>query len=461
MAISRMQQPRQMYGLGSFVKKAVKGITGAVKSVAKSPLGLAALGIGGAGLFGMGPLSQLASSSLGTTLAGLKSSPLITGASKFFGGEKTFGKTAAMFGLGGLGAAALQAAGLDTENPNEMPRDVESLKGYLRSGYLKLNPGARPEDVDAFVEANTREYAANGGRIGYADGTSFQRKALEKKGYSDTMQNMTPKEISQLYDSVMGTFSRRFQAYGGRIGYNEGTDFQKWLEGKQKFEQGQNAEQLYKEYLEDKRRQKIAEQKTMAANGGRIGFFKGAQADARGRPPFMNPTMNTDGYGRMVNSITGELLSNFGKELPKEKSGDTPIMPIIAFTTGTNAVDDRGIDIMPSMPMYGFDNALNNKSKYDTRFGLDQNVVDYLNQSLPDISGIDFIDENFNGIDDRKEAAYGGRMQYAFGSPEENAMKASGIMGLPQRVNQAGVKELDLRDSGGFIPPVGVKEKGR
>jgi hypothetical protein len=237
-------------------------------------------------------------------------------AKNFLGGEKTFGKTAAMFGLGGLGAAALQAAGLDTDNPNEMPRDVESLKGYLRSGYLKLNPEARPEDVDAFVEANTREYSANGGRIGYADGTSFQRKALEKKGYSDTMQNMTPKEISQLYDSVMGTFSRRFQAYGGRIGYNEGTDFQKWLEGKQKFEQGQNAEQLYKEYLEDKRRQKVAEQKTMAANGGRIG--------------------------------------------------------------------------------------------------------------------------------------------YAFGDVVD---QASGIMGLPQRVNQAGVKELDLRDSGGFIPPVGVKEK--
>jgi hypothetical protein len=48
MAISRMQQPRQMYGLGSLVKKAVKGITGAVKSVAKSPLGKAALLAGGA-----------------------------------------------------------------------------------------------------------------------------------------------------------------------------------------------------------------------------------------------------------------------------------------------------------------------------------------------------------------------------------------------------------------------------
>jgi hypothetical protein len=598
MAISRMQQPRQMYGLGSLVKSITKGVKGAVKGVvdvAKSPLGLAA--IASFVPFGGQTLLQRGMGLFGKEGFGLPQ--ILSKGKDFFGGEKTFGKTAAMFGLGGLGAAALQAAGLDTENPNEMPRDVESLKGYLRTGYMKLNPNAEEDEINQFVEANIREYAAT----------------------------------------------------GGRIGYNEGTDFQKWLEGKQKFEQGQNAEQLYKEYLEDKRRQKIAEQKTMAANGGRIGFFKGAQADARagrgamspgtsmsggfrgggdgggnkdttpkiseivknisnlsnvpafekisnlesryglgssglpsrarhmaamnvlsnalsktglgvamgipsklagdmgafgmglineipalgrgltkenlseigedivdnfrgtfltpntmtteqiysnvygrpgvrqggrmqyglgdlvrgssmvqpvpnskgdpmrGRPPFMNPTMHTDGYGRMVNSITGELLSNFGKELPKEKSGDTPIMPITAFTTGTNAVDDRGIDIMPSMPMYGFDNALNNKSKYDTRFGLDQNVVDYLNQSLPDISGIDFIDENFNGIDDRIEQAYGGRMQYAFGSPEENAMKASGIGGLPLNQNPAGITELDLRDSGGFIPPVGVKEK--
>ena len=33
MPISRMQQPRQMYGPGSFVKKAVKGVTGAVKKL--------------------------------------------------------------------------------------------------------------------------------------------------------------------------------------------------------------------------------------------------------------------------------------------------------------------------------------------------------------------------------------------------------------------------------------------
>ena len=42
---------------------------------------------------------------------------------------------------------------------------------------------------------------------------------------------------------------------------------------------------------------------------------------------------------------------------------------------------------------------------------------------------------------------------------EENAMQASGIMNLPLNQNPAGVTELDLRETGGFIPPVGVKEK--
>ena len=56
--------------------------------------------------------------------------------------------------------------------------------------------------------------------------------------------------------------------------------------------------------------------------------------------------------------------------------------------------------------------------------------------------------------------ADGGRIGFAYGdTAEDNAMQASGIMGLPINENPAGVKELDLRETGGFIPPVGVKEK--
>ena len=56
------------------------------------------------------------------------------------------------------------------------------------------------------------------------------------------------------------------------------------------------------------------------------------------------------------------------------------------------------------------------------------------------------------------EMADGGRVMRAFGS-DELVEKASGIEGLPININSKGVKELDLRETGGFIPPVGVKEK--
>ena len=54
---------------------------------------------------------------------------------------------------------------------------------------------------------------------------------------------------------------------------------------------------------------------------------------------------------------------------------------------------------------------------------------------------------------DRFRAARGGD------TPEENAMQAAGIEGLDLNINPKGITELDMRETGGFIPPVGVKEK--
>jgi len=58
-------------------------------------------------------------------------------------------------------------------------------------------------------------------------------------------------------------------------------------------------------------------------------------------------------------------------------------------------------------------------------------------------------------IEGRGLAAIGGKMDTA----SDNAMQAAGIEGLPLRQNPKGVKELDLRETGGFIQPVGIKEK--
>ena len=62
--------------------------------------------------------------------------------------------------------------------------------------------------------------------------------------------------------------------------------------------------------------------------------------------------------------------------------------------------------------------------------------------------------------------ANGGRMGYAMGnSVQEGIMAAPQIanqIGMPvgnPRMNEGGVPELDYRDEGGFVPPIGIKER--
>ena len=76
MAISSMQQPRQMYGLGSFVKK----ITRPIKKVLKSPLGKAALL--GAGAYGLNRFG-IGSSAFGKGFMGNISNPFASGKTNF------------------------------------------------------------------------------------------------------------------------------------------------------------------------------------------------------------------------------------------------------------------------------------------------------------------------------------------------------------------------------------------
>jgi len=154
---------RAQYGLGSLVKSVGKGIKGVVKgvakgvkSVAKSDLGKAALAA--AALYYGGP----------------KVKGFFEGMSlPSFGLSKKGQGTLASFAIGSLGSAALSAAeagGLDSSDPNAEV-DLDSLTGYLTRGYKNLNPNATDEEVFQFVQENTAEYRAMGGRIGYAMGT--------------------------------------------------------------------------------------------------------------------------------------------------------------------------------------------------------------------------------------------------------------------------------------------------
>ena len=311
MTISRGLQPRQQYGLGSFVKKITKG----AKNIVKSPLGKAALlGLGAYGLSASGGFKSLLgnfSSQLGPQVTKGKGLLGLIGKGKnFIANMGLGGKTLGMFGLGALGSKLF--SGPQQQMGGE--RDVSALRNYLTEGYRNL--AYDEKEIPELVEKNL---LAAGGRVEYADGTE-DPDDLYSKSYVRVIELM---DEGYDFGSAVKKYmeeTRDKKAMGGRIGYSDGTEFEKYLKGREEFDKKRNAEELYKEFLENKRRQKVAEQKTMAANGGRIG--------------------------------------------------------------------------------------------------------------------------------------------YAFGNkPEQNAIQAAGIEGLPLNQNPAGVTELDLRDSGGFIPPVGVKEK--
>ena len=137
MAISRMQQPRQLYGLGSLVKSIGK----TVKKVIKSPIGKAALiGLGGAGLMGMGPLSGLGGigSRIGGALFGGSALPPSMGLGKTTGIlSSLMGKIpGGGYTLGAIGSI-LAASGMSPEEIEATKRDPEKVKIYLRDYFSK------------------------------------------------------------------------------------------------------------------------------------------------------------------------------------------------------------------------------------------------------------------------------------------------------------------------------------
>ena len=255
--------------------KASKFVAGAAKGLAKSPTGIALTAgtmtdilPGGKPFLGLGSLKG----SMGT----------IPGFSKALGLKEgaDFANTAKVFAGGSLLGGLLNQAE-EEGDPEGITRDVGALRSKLINAYKNQRTFSDAADEDAAI---------------------LEQVDIDLSEYNQDM-------------------NRANAAYGGRMSYAGGTEFEEYLKGREEFNKKQNAEQLYKEFLENKRRQKVAEQKTMAANGGRIGFARG-----------------------------------------------------------------------------------------------------------PD-------------------------------NPEQNAIQAAGIMNLPLNQNPAGVTELDLRETGGFIPPVGVKEK--
>jgi len=166
--------PREQFGIGSFVKKAVKKVTGAVKDVASSDIGKAAL-LAGAGMYagGLGPFAS-GSSMFGGRLAGMAGSGFLSGAgsSLFTGAGKMLSKKGIQGALvkggalAGLTGFLTSQYGIPEEEQEELLSDPSEKAKYLRMYYTNLNPNAGSDEIETFV----RDNAAMGGRMGYALG---------------------------------------------------------------------------------------------------------------------------------------------------------------------------------------------------------------------------------------------------------------------------------------------------
>jgi len=239
MAISRMQEPRQLYGLGSLVKK----ITKPIKKVFKSPIGKAALiGLGGYALgggFGAGgfKFGNIPGFTAGKNF--LFGSPLgyktASGSVARSGGlfSKLKGLSGTTKGILGLGAGAGLLGGLfakqEDETEEEYQARIEQLGPYLKQYYSNVgdtfgDQAVSPQEIEDFVTSQSIEYqgAKDGGIIGAGGVTPEEMKKIKKsaeyKGWK-RMYEMNPDAASghEKHSEFLNVYKRVKKAEGGEV----------------------------------------------------------------------------------------------------------------------------------------------------------------------------------------------------------------------------------------------------
>ena len=437
MAISRMQEPRQQYGLGSIVKKAVRG----VKKIAKSPLGKAAI-LGGLSMipFGATNTSLLgrASSGIGSMFKAGKANLAsrfapnfvmnrdgpVQGKAGFFSKLNPFGKnfdakTAFLTGGAGLVAAPFLMDAFAPEEVEEEVTDVMDV-GAIRQSARDYYQGLGGKDLafmpqKQYVQKNF--YAADGGRAGYANGMMVEDEEEEFIRSNAGMTRRQPKAFlnmgggagqAQAEQMLMAEYVK-YKNKGGTLSFEQ---FVKAVMQQQEPE-GAGMEQP----------QAVA----MAANGGRIGYAGGQLVSPSGdgsRPGYAGPLdffkNLKSGFGQIFSGETQAFLGDdqekINEILVKKGYGvDLPEDTINMIIDGYK----RGADLDTIAALAGTDK--------DTVSG----IIDMLSVGI-------------------EKKAYGGRI----------GKQEGGIMATDEasEMIDMGGMEKDYRETGGFVE-MGGKER--
>ena len=477
--------PREQALLGGIKKAAKKAVKG-VKKIAKSPIGKAALlyaGTAGLGALGAKLGSGVTGSGFGllkpgNVLANLGASKAFladkflgpqmvdtggevfrkgTPFSKFLGiGDGKMGNIGKLATLGVVSTFLTKTLGMPEEQAEaELARDPSK---YLELYYRNLNPNATEEEVIEFVTTNTSEYAA-GGRVGFANGD----EVIEEEGLPmlRTMPEFKGDEVRPVDMMMAGPVlppdpTQPVNPFGPKPG-DFGIEEDIPIKMASNLENDKILEALFEKYLDmglspkdaakaaqeefDRMsKRKMESTRGVAALGGRIGFDEGTDEKIKMIKDMLSRGADDD----TIMTITGASQAEIDQIKNSKAMGGR-----MGFDKGTKK---RGLQSLmeEEQRLPSILDELDDDDDYGDKiviltydkFGRSQLKLVPKSEAMPE-GAVDIP---------RRGKAKGD-------TASMNAMQAAGVEGLPVRQNPKGVKELDLRKTGGFIPPVGIKEK--
>ena len=416
---------RAQYGLGSLVKSVKKAVKGVVSGVKDNPL-LAAAALnfapmlgGGQPFFGLGGLKGSVKT-FGNPLSFLNLSDGVSKTDKAMDALKVGGAGAVITGL------LSQKEELNTGDPDDANRRAEVIE-QLKVQFSRLYPKGEnesPEDYDvritAMVDAADDSTIpvgnmAEGGRIGFGGGSDMGTVA-------DSKGNVGPSK-----GGYQGGGTGPVERPGG--GGNGGPS---------------GPPEIKKSIFDKIRRNPIFRTVSPFVNPFSIGMSQ--------IPPKVQQAM---GIGSLIKNIGNFIFTPAGAA-----EFDMEAFQKAGAEKGFLGMND---ELEAMQKYYDFAQKQKAMGKDPAAIRDSANIGSALYGIDMDLVPETFLQTEEDFTKQKSPMSFfnlGGRAGYAMGdSASENAMQAAGIEGLPVRQNPKGVKELDLRKTGGFIPPVGVKEK--
>ena len=326
------------------------------------------------------------------------------------------------------------------------------------------------------------DFAGDAFEAAKTGGTSLKESLVDKirRGDADDIKEIVEKKDK---DGGVGSFAKFFLGPDGKFQFSDITDFlsdpKKTIPAgmlftyiKEKFFPGEKEEDPYDKYLAERKsdvenylrlygpqdfrrdvpnnpftEEEIEQfvydntpeyRRDTAASGGimsvpRENYFLGSMRDMFKR---RNSVVAPSGERRsMEKGLDPEIVLQLFKDKFKGGMGSGKAMPLAKALPRTisNTVTEEDIEEVMKKPM----------SPRSFNFPMMQKEDE---GGLGELIAMALRNANF----DRVNRAYGS---------DDKVERASMIEDLDININPKGVKELDMRETGGFIPPVGVKEK--